>query len=256
MQDSDAAHQLGHNNPPSTLDLLREKFAARIREVDALAGEATAAKALLGDTAVITDADQVGKLVELGIKAGKLSKALDAQKLETTKPLRDEVSDINSFFTTLMTRMDRVKTAFEEIVGAWNRKKQDEERRAAAERSRIAQEEARRRLEEAAAAEHSVVSEVVMKEAENAEKDAQKAAHLATKAGSGPTRMDEGTISSSTKYDFAVKDWEAIDLRQLRDCFSVPEIEKAIRAHVRKHKNTKPLTGVDIFPDTKTSFRG
>ena len=69
-------------------------------------------------------------------------------------------------------------------------------------------------------------------------------------------RTDGGTISTVKNWDFQVTDWSKLDLRQLRDSFSVAEIEKAIRAHVRKHKDTKQLAGVRIFQSERTQLRG
>ena len=256
MTTSEAVAEIGHNQPPSTTDLLRQRFADEIKEVDELAAKATAAKEKLGEHVEVTDDDQVSDLVEIAVKAGKKSKALDKKRLETTQPLRDEVDEVNKFFATLTARMNRVKTVFEELVGQWDRKKRAEEQRKAAEAARLAEEEARRKLDDAAAASHSVEGDVIMNEAAAAERKAQIATHQATKAGAGPTRTEGGTVSATKSWDFHVENWDALDLSQLRDSFTVADIEKAIRAHVRKHKNTRPLKGVKIFEDTKTRLRG
>lgn len=257
MQVSDAPSIAGPgHNLATTTDILRDRFGDLIGQVDSFADRANNARAVLGEEGVVADDKQRDPLVSIGLDAGKLSKLIDAKRLETTKPLRDEVDETNKFFNALSARMDRIKTRFEEIVGAYDRKKRDEERRRAAEAALLAQEEAGRKLAEAQAEQHSVVADVIVNEAIAAEQRADRLAAAATTAGTGPTRTEAGTISSSSPWTFAVEDWQKVDVAELRDQFSVAEIEKAIRAHVKKFKNTRPLKGVRIFQDEKTRFRG
>lgn len=243
----------GHNNPPLP-DLLKDEFFALMDEVESLAKDANAAKAAVDDRGLNSDED-VLPLIEIGKAATKLTPKIDKTRLERTQPLRDDVETINGFFNVMKERVERIKKGFAAKVGEYDAAKRERERREAAERARIAQEEAQRKLDEAAAAQHSVMSDVVMNEAAEAEHRASRAAIEATKAGTGPTKTDAGTVSQSAPWTFVVEDWDAIDLRELRDSFTVAEIEKAIRGHVRKHKNTKPLKGVRFYQEAKTSFR-
>lgn len=245
----------GHNLATTT-DILRDRFADLISQVDKIADAANTARQALGEDGVIAEDAQCEPLIKVGIDAGKLSKLLDAKRLDATKPLRDEVDETNKFFQALAARMDRVKTRFEEIVGVYDRKKRDNERRAAAKAAAEAQEEADRKLAEAESAQHSVAADVIVNEAIVAEQRADRLAAQAVSAGTGPTRTEAGTISSSAPWTHAVEDWSKVDIAELRDQFTVAEIEKAIRGHVKKFKNTRPLKGVRIFQEEKTRFRG
>lgn len=245
----------GHNLATTT-DVLRDRFQGLIEEVDELADSATKARENLGESGKIINAEQCEPLIKLGVDAGKLSKRLDETRLSTTLPLRDEVSETNNFFNAMVSRMDRVKSTFEDLVDVFAREKRIAEQRAAAEAARVAEEEARAKLAEAEQAEHSVVSDVVLNEAIQAEEKAARLAAVATSVGSTPLKTDGGTASSSKPWTFSVVDWSKIDVTELRDQFTVAELEKAIRGHVRKHKNTRPLKGVRIFQDEKTTFRG
>ncbi|MER9961682.1 hypothetical protein NKJ72_12055 [Mesorhizobium sp. M0045] len=245
----------GHNLATTT-DILRDRFADAIKEVDRIAERANKAREALGEAGAVDDDKQRDPLVQVGIDAGKLSKTLDATRLMTTQPMRDEVAETNKFFQALQDRMDRIKTRFEEIVGVYDRKKRDEERRKAAEAARLAQEESDRKLAEAQAAQGRVEADVIVNEAIVAEQRADRLAAQATSAGTGPTKTEAGTISSSAPWTCSIEDWSKIDITEIRDQFSAAEIEKAIRAHVRKFKNTRPLKGVRIFQDEKTRFRG
>lgn len=256
MQPSEAPAEIGHNNPPSHTEILRTDFKDLMQEVDTLAAEATKLRGSLGEKVEITKEEQVEKIIDMAVRARKLANKVEETRKARNKPLQDEVSENNTFFNSVKTRMDKVKEAFEQIVGNWNEKQRELERRRAAEAAKLAEEEARRKLEEAAAASHSVESDVIINEAAVAERKAQVAASAAMKAGSGPLRTSAGTVSSSTKWSFHVEDWKKIDLRELRDSFTTADIEKAIRAHVRKHKNTQPLQGVKIFEEAATRLRG
>lgn len=243
----------GHNQPPLP-ELLKTEFFALMDEVESLAKEANSAKRIVDEKGLNSEED-VLPLIEIGKAATKLGPKIDKTRLDRTLPLRTDVETINGFFNVMKDRVERIKKGFSQKVGEYEAAQRAKAKREAAEAARLAQEEAQRKLEEAAAAQHSVMSDVVMNEAAEAEHRASQAAIEATKAGTGPTKTDAGTVSQSAPWTFQVEDWDAIDLRELRDSFTVAEIEKAIRGHVRKHKNTKPLKGVRFYQEAKTSFR-
>ncbi|MBX4883989.1 hypothetical protein HJA90_10385 [Rhizobium bangladeshense] len=262
MDDSSPAG-LGHNNPP--VPTLSEQLAIDYRtimdQVENLAADANKVKRLV-DAAEepgnggLTE-ELVEKMVEVGKKATKLagSSGIDADRMSATKSRRDEIEIINGFFNTMKSRVDRIKTAFAEKVGAYHDEKRAREAREAAERARIAQEEAAAKLEEAQNAEHSVLGDVVMNEAAVLEDAAQKAAREALKAGTGPTRTAAGTISSSGRWTAEIEDAAKIPLEELRNFIRIGDLEKFVRAYALHHKDTKPLPGVRIYRDSKTSFR-
>lgn len=245
----------GHNLA-SVTDILKDRFAPLVDEVEDLAKQANAAKDALGTPPEVKTDEQRDLLTKLGVEAHKLIKRLEDTKLETTKPLRDEVTETNKFFQTITVRPENIKAAFARIVGEYDQKKREEARRIAAEEAERARQEAQRKLEEAAASTHGVMADVVMQEAEAAEHRAQVKANEALAAGAGPTRTDAGTISQRTKWDFRIVDASKIDLNKLRPHFGIADIEKAIRAHVRANRDTAPLAGVEIFANTKAQFRG
>lgn len=252
MDASSEVAGMGHNAPPLT-DRLAAEFEDILRDVQALADDANKVKAKIDKDGLNSDED-LEPLVEIGKRATKLASAIDSKRLDRTKPLRDDVATINTFFETIKTRATRIKTAFAEKVGAYDDAKRARERREAAVRAERARKEAEDRLKEAAEQKNSVLGDVFMNEAEKAEQEYQMAASAAVSAGQGPTRTGAGTVSATTSYDFTVENWDKLVPAEIWPNFTSAEIEKAIRAHVRKHKDTKPLTGVKIFPTTKTRF--
>lgn len=243
----------GHNLATTT-DILRDRFAGVMDEAEAIAKRANDAKDGLEEAKVSTDAESE-LLVGIGVDAGKLATRIDKLRTDTTKPLRDEVEETNKFFNAIHDRMKRVKEAFETLVGTYDAAKREAEKRAAAKAAEEAQAEATRKLEEAAQSGHSIQGEVILQEAARAEHRAQHLAGQALSAGTGPTRTGAGTISQRKNWTFRITDTSKIDLNKLRPHFTIDMIEKAIRAHVKANRDTVLLTGVEIYPDTKATFR-
>ncbi|MCV9960782.1 hypothetical protein OIU34_02620 [Pararhizobium sp. BT-229] len=252
MDDSSVAG-IGHNMPPLA-DRLAIDHKGLLDKVQALADRANAAKAIVDEKGLKTDED-VEPLIQIGKDASKLGKEIDDTRLASTKPLRNDIETINGFFNTAGTRTDRIKGAFAEKVGEYDREKRAKEARDAAERARIAQEQAAAKLDEAQNAEHSVLGDVVMNEAAVLEEAAQKAAHEAVKAGTGPTRTAAGTVSTTGRWTAEVLDADKIPLEQLRPFIKLADLEKFCRAYAVANRDSKPLAGVRIYRDTKTSFR-
>lgn len=247
---------IGHNNPPEPTieERLAIEHADLIAQVQQVADKANAVKLVVDDKGLTTDEDLV-PMVEVGKAASKLSKLLGQTTLSTTKPLRDEVERIREFFKVLETRVSRISTAFSMKVDEYETAKRQREQREAAERARIAQAEAEKKLQEAEAQEHSVMADVVMNEAALLEREAQVAAHAAVTAGTGPTRTEAGTVSQSKKWAFQIDDATKIPLNELRPYIKIADLEKFVRAYVAANRDTRPLAGVRVFQDTKTSFR-
>lgn len=252
MDDSKPAG-IGHNRPPIS-ETLPEDHAKLLDRVQALANRANAVKEIVDEKGLKSDED-VEPLIAVGKEATKLEKELDETRLATTKPLRDEVDAINAFFKTPAARVTRIKQAFAEKVDGYVEEKKAREAREAAERARLAEEAAAARLKEAEEARHSVLGDVILNEAAALEDAAQKAAHEAVKAGTGPARFEAGTASQSGKWTFEIEDADKIPLEQLRPFVKLADIEKFLRAYATANRNTKPLAGVRFFRETKTSFR-
>lgn len=256
MQISDAPSIAGPgHNLATTADLLRDRFRPLLDEVEDLAKRANAARDALTAGAIANDNER-DPFISLGIEARKLAKRLGETKLSTTKPLRDEVSETNRFFDAVIVRPEAIQSAFELIVGRYDAKKREEARLRAAEEARLAQEEAKRKLDEAAASSHSVLGDVLMQEAAEAEHRAQQLTSHALDAGSGPTRTEAGTVSATAKWTHRITDASKIPLEKLRPYMSIDDIDKFVRAFVRANKNSQTLAGVEIYQDQKTQFRG
>lgn len=64
-------------------------------------------------------------------------------------------------------------------------------------------------------------------------------------------RSSDGVSTLQEIFKFEIEDLNAIDLNALREHLSLAHIETALRRYVSIHRNTRPLPGVRIYPDTK-----
>lgn len=245
----------GHNQP-SLEEIIRDRYEALFKEVEQIATDANTAKAELGDPVEVKTDEQRDALTKVGLAAKKISKRIDETRLKHTEPMRLEVEQTNKLFNSQKARPDRIAEVFEQLVGRYDQKKRDDERRRAAEEAKRAAEERQRKLDEAAQAEHSVIGDVILEEAAQAEQRALEAQARVQLAGKGPTRTEAGTISQSAPWTFRVVDVTKIPLDELRPYFGVDAVEKALRAFVRANKGTRTLAGVEFFQESKTTFRG
>ncbi|MBR0693611.1 hypothetical protein [Bradyrhizobium lablabi] len=144
---------------------------------------------------------------------------------------------------------DEERRKAEEARLAAQRAADEATRKAAEQAAAAAKAEADRKDAEARAARQKEIEAVAA--ATQAQRAAdEKPADLArTRAASG------GMATLAQSFDFEITELAAVDLEALRSHISRADIEKAIRAYVRIHKDTAPLTGVRIFPTTSAQFR-
>ncbi len=247
---SDAAFGLGHNLP-SVTDLLRDRYGAKITAVEEIAARASAMKR------TVDSDDDLPAVAEIVKAARELRHDVDGLRSTENKPHLAAQRDTNAFFNVMIERLQKIQQFFEGETNAYQNRKAQEERARQAEIARREREEAERKLAVAAASRSQVEGEVILNEALRADARAEEAEQRqsASVAELTRTRTEHGTVSSSAVWSHNVDDWSLLDLNELRDQFTVPEIEKAIRSHVRRFRNTRPLKGVRIFETAKSTFR-
>lgn len=250
MQTSEATFGVGHNSATTT-DILRDRFSTKISAVEEIASRANAMK-----RTVDTDED-LPAVAEIVKSARELRHELDKARTDENKPHLAAQRDTNAFFNLMIERLQKIQQAFEAATNDYQNQKVEAERARQREIARREREEADRKLAEAAAAQRETEGEIVLREAERADTraaqaDARAAAPVAELT---LTRTEHGTVTSRAEWTHVVEDWTKLDLNELRDQFSVPDIEKAVRSHVRRFRDTRPLKGVRIFETNKATFR-
>jgi hypothetical protein len=240
---------IGHNRPPSPVDLLKEALAetygAQIAEAEPIAIRANDAPA------VIASDEDLAIWARIGVDASKLFKTLDAARLNEKRPV---VEAVDKFFEAATARLNRVASAATQRATDWNRKKiaaaraaqaaEDERLRKEAEAKRIA---AEFEVDDSAAA--VVASEAAAIETQIAAAPQQSAADLTR------VRTDDGVLSTTrTDWKFEIEDISKVDLNAIRMFIDPKAIAVAIGKIVKTQKGATKIAGVRVFQDETAQF--
>lgn len=245
MQSPTSPPPPGHNNPPTTADVLRDKYGEIIARHDELLAGADRIPQQCDDD------DTAGKLGDLIKMITACTKAMDAHRVSEKEPYLTEGRNVDGFFKKFTEALDKAKTKVNGPLANYLRRKEDERRRKAIEDERASRAEAQRLADEAAAQEAAQMPEAAAQTfaaAAATEKDAEKAGKLAEAkpADLSRTRGDYGSVASlRTRWVAENLDFATLDLDALRPHISRAELEKAANAWARINKSNT-LRGAHI----------
>jgi hypothetical protein len=242
----------GGNNPPSIAEILAERHAKLFALVEPLAVRANA----LPKT-IATDEDNL-KLGEVVVDARAAAKQLEENRVAEKEPYLTGGREVDAAFKSSLDRLTKMADGLTQRASAYaHQKKMEERRRSEEEAKRLReQEEQQRRL---ADLEYDLGNDDVAAEhAGKAEGLAQRADTATTASTADLTRArgDNGRVATaSDKWEFRVADWSKVDLDALRPFIQVAALEYAIKQHIRIHKGSKPIAGVEFVVGTRAQFR-
>lgn len=239
----------GHNKAP--LDqVLETDFADLAAEVDAAVKKITARPAKVKDD---TDFAAVG---QIAIDARKMTKRIEDTRKDETVPLDEAKREIKAYFDDLAGKLTAAIKPHTDAADNYTREKAAAERRKREEEAKKLREKEEAERQKAASATGQTAAraegraEAYAAQAEEAEADAGMKAADAVR-----TRAGGVTASASTKWDYAIEDYNAIDLNVLKPFMNRDHVEQAIRSLIRVQKGNASLPGVRIFQDTRAAFR-
>ena len=244
---------IGDNRPPSMTEILAEKHARILAEVEELAGRANAAPKKIaneGDLGAIGDIVRSSRL---------LTKNLDTTRKEEKEPHLTAGREIDGFFGAQAERLDRVTRSLQSRADDYQRERAAEERRRREEEARKAREEEARQREIARRAEEEGRIAAAAKANDRAERSEVKAIQADARAQDSAAdltrlRTETGTVvTTKTSWDFEITDLAGVSLDTLRPYLPRADIEKAIRTFVRV--GGRELAGVRIFEKQQAAFR-
>lgn len=246
----------GANNPPVTLaEELADRYVDLLSEVQPVLDRAGSLPKKVGDDIVL------GRLGDVVRDASKLSKKIEAKRVEVTEPHLTAQREIKGFFDTFKTRLEAVAKTLTDLATEYQNAKAAEARRILAEEARKAREEAdrQRQIAEDAAAKNRAGA--AQKHDDRAEEADGRAARLETAARASAAdltrvRTESGTVATSRgSWKFEIEDYTAIPLETLQPYLDRGAVEKAVGKYTAIHKGDGKLAGVRIFHDTKATFR-
>jgi hypothetical protein len=253
LAETEAPAPIGHNKPPTPLDLLKsdlaEVYGAQIAEAGPIATRANDAPEVIA-----SDAD-LAVWAKIGVDAATLFKTLDTARLNEKRPV---VAAVDEFFQAATARLDRISSGATKRATDWNKKK------IAIARAAQAVEDERLRKEAEAQRETARIA-AEFEDVDQAVEAAGQAAAIETQIAAAPqpsaadltrTRTDDGILSTTrTDWLFAIEDYSKVDLNAISQFIDPAAIDKAVRRIVKIRKGETKIAGVRVFTDETAQFR-
>lgn len=252
---------LGHNSPPSDIELLRDRLAEESAALIARRDQLLAGVKRAPQT--VADEETCGKIADLVKLCTACFKNAEAARTASKEPHLESCRAVDGFFKQVTEPLDKARRALESRLTAYQRAKAEAERRRREEeaaRQRAEAERLAREAEESAAAlrteqdlAEAVTAEALARQAEaDAERSRREAAAKAAELSR--SRGEFGSVASlRTFFDFRDLDRAALDLEALRPHLPLDALEKAVRSFIRS--GGRELRGVEIFENTSTTVR-
>lgn len=232
---------IGHNQPPSDVELLRDRLDARYASLVARRDELIQSAGRAPDS--VTDDEGERRMTEFARQLSTAASLAEAARKQEKAPLSEQVKLVDGFFQAIAVPLIDAKKRMLDRLTIWQRKKAEAERQ-----RREAEERASREAAEVAAAAASTDGELqdaIDKEA--LARDAAKAAEAST-VDLSRARGDMGAVSSlRTRWTFAVEDLAKVPAEFL--ALDEVKVRGAIKAGQRA------IPGLRIFQESHTVVR-
>lgn len=247
------------NNPPSEIDLLKEKLAA---DYATILNEATQleakAKNILESNKEVADDSVSGIFSDMVKELTGSNKKLEAARVAEKTIFDAQANAVQSFFKLKQQSLDGVKTALTSPLNDYANKKMRMQQEAAAAAARAAREEAEKKLQAAAALQEIgmqhqsdaalIGAEMQVNKAERHETEAK-----ASVADLSRTRGGSSVMSLRTNWKGRIDDRSSLDLDKLRHFFTDESLEKALNAYIKA--GNREISGATIYQDAKVAIK-
>lgn len=242
-----------HNNPPSDIEILRERLAeeaaALTKRRDELLAAVERAPAEVGDD------EMAGKVADLIKLITACHKNAESARTARKEPFLESGRAVDGFYKRITEPLEKAKRLVETRLTLFQRKKAEAERQRReaearrqaeeAERQRAAAAEAARKIETARDLDVAIEAETSAHQAQADASQAQRAAE-AKPAELSRSRGDYGAVASlRSEWTGELVSRDDVDLDALRAHINSVEIEKAIRSFVRA--GGRELKGANIY---------
>lgn len=238
---------IGHNNPPEELEILRGKLATENPLLKARLNDLIDMRDDLPDE--ITSDEQAAQCADIIKAHQKTAKAIEGRRKEIKQPYLDCGREVEDFFKAIKIDLEISKRAVTDLATPYQVAKAEEEQ---ARRDLLA-EEARKRAE-AELAEAKTEGDLHL--AQQADTKAQAMERRADDTAGAMSKVaSDGGASASirTTIRHEITDIRQINLEALRPFLEVGAIDKAIRKYMKE--GGRELAGVRIYEHKETVVR-
>lgn len=248
-----SAALIGHNNPPSDMEIVLERLAQHERAI-------RREMAFTPAPQTIADEQEAGRVTDI-IKAMKtvIKKVTDTHKA-VKEPYLECSRAVDNWKKRLETELDAINAKYAKPLNDFLERRAQEERQRQIEAARVERERAEALAMEAQAHAEAGIADTandLMDAAVNTEIMAERMedkVHAAIPSQLVRTRSLHGaTASQKLVWVGEIKNISAIDLNQLRSHFTTDAIQKAINTFIRD--GGRQLDGVVIEQKTQLAVR-
>lgn len=246
----EARLNIGGNNPPSEIEILKQRLESYIKEdalIDQLANKQIPLE-IEDDGAAGRVTDHIKSLKSV---RGTVEKIFKAEK----EPFLEACKVADSWKNVRWTKIDAAIATATKPILVWNKKKEDEERARQMEAAKKAQEEAERLALEAAAHADAGINDTAEELLNIAVAEEKKADAMAEKAEDVRGRSYGNFASASTRKVWVgeIESMANVDLEALRKYLTADDLEKAVRGAIKD--GIREIKGVKIFEQDKLTIR-
>lgn len=252
-----AVAPIGHNNPPSDLEILNQKLAEKFADARKVAHD-LAAQANAAPKEITTD-DEASQIADIISGITKHDKTLESHREAEKAPHLAAGRAVDAFFKKGQDLIGTAKKNLSSVLTVWQNKKAMEERA----RLQLEAEQARARAAEAAAlaltqeqANKPTEAAMTLSHAVVAEEEAHKASVATTVKASQLTSAygSTGAVASlRTVWVGEIENAAILDLEALRSYLGKDALEKAVGAFVRN--GGRELKGAKIYSKNESVVR-
>lgn len=251
-----APAQVGHNNPPSDLEILQERLEENTKEIMLDVDELLTSAAKM--PAVVDTEEQAGAFTDMIKDLRGSYKKLESTRVAEKEPYLALTRAVDGFFNVPKDKLEEAAAKLKKPLNAYMLKKADEERIERENEAKRLREEADARMKSAAemeknnprAANASMVdAQVIEQQAQHAENSVNaRPAELARSRGSSGAQA-----GLRTRWVGQLTDRKALDLEALRPYFTEDSLQKALNAAV--NAGMREIKGANIIQQTDTVVR-
>lgn len=248
---------IGHNNPPSDQEIVRESLETRTEDLRARHDELLAAVDRMPSSC--DDDETAGKFGDMIKLITACAKSLEAKRVDEKEPYLTLSRVVDGFFKRYTDNLASAKIKVSRPLEVFLKRKEDERRRAAAEEAARQRAEAERVAAEAAAlaaAKMNDLANQTMNEAIRIDEQAIKSEKLAEAKPSelARTRGDYGSLATlRTVWVGEIIDRDSLDRDSLWPYIPAEALQKAVNAFVRA--GGRELRGAKIFEQSSAQVR-
>lgn len=248
---------MGHNNPPTDAEILRETLEEKNR--DLLDRAKQLIEAAERAPATIEDDETEGRITDFIKQIMNCTKSIESVRVQEKEPYLTLGRVVDGFFKTKTNDLDKAKMKVKRTLDDRLRWKAEQERKRREEEARKLREEAERQAEEAARLEAEQKANSADESWNKAINTDSHATRVQQSAGDklaklAQSRGSEGSMASlRTVWKGELVDRAALDLEALRQHLPQDALQQAINSFVKA--GGRELKGARIFEHSESVVR-